>query len=545
MTSAAVLDELIGRLARLPAEEKKAAVADVARATAGMKWVPSPGPQTEAYLSRADVLLYGGQGGGGKSDLGLGLAFTAHKRSLVLRRQYTDLGALIERALSINGSREGFNGSPRPKLTTADDRLIRFGANQRLGDEQTWQGQPFDLKVFDEAVQFLELQVRFHLGWLRSAQTELDVKAPQKTRAVLASNPPLDAAGQWVIGMFRPWLDITHPKPAKHGALRWFVTDPDGKDFEVDGPEPHLFPGADRAVLPMSRTFISASLADNPYLINTGYQAQLDALPEPLRSAVRDGNFMAARTDALDQVIPTAWVIEAQKRWTDKPPPGVPMCSMGVDMSGGGTDPMIAAPRFDGWFAPLIEVPGKDIPVERIGKFCAGIIVSHRKDGATVVVDMGGGYGGAVFETLKENGIEVVGYKGASASVRRTADRQLAFANKRSEAIWRFREALDPSQAGGSPIALPPDPMLIADLTAPTWKPISHKGGMAIRVEPKEDVCDRLGRSTDRGDAVVMGWTEGQKAITHGQDWKAKQVGRPGGRAPQVIMGRSAAARRR
>jgi hypothetical protein len=62
----------------------------------------------------------------------------------------------------------------------------------------------------------------------------------------------------------------------------------------------------------MSRTFIPAALRDNPFLINTNYQANLDGLPEPLRSAVRDGNFMAARQDADFQVIPTQWLIEAQ-----------------------------------------------------------------------------------------------------------------------------------------------------------------------------------------------------------------------------------------
>lgn len=28
-------------------------------------WAPNPGPQTDAYFSDADILLYGGQAGGG------------------------------------------------------------------------------------------------------------------------------------------------------------------------------------------------------------------------------------------------------------------------------------------------------------------------------------------------------------------------------------------------------------------------------------------------------------------------------------------------
>ena len=528
-----MLDDLLARLNDIEKTDKKAfdKLADeVLNETRHMRWIPNPGPQTDAYFSKADILLYGGQGGGGKSELGLGLAFTAHRRSLILRRQYTDLGAMIDRAIEINGSRNGFNGSPPPKLTTADGRLIRFGANQHLGDEQSWQGQPFDLKVFDEAVQFLEQQIRFHLGWLRSTTPG------QRTRALLGSNPPVTAEGQWVIGMFRPWLDITHGNPAQHGELRWFVTDPDGKDFEVNGPQPHQFPGHDKPVIPHSRTFIPAELKDNPYLIRTNYQAQLDALPEPLRSAVRDGNFMAARKDDEWQVIPTAWVLAAQQRWTPNPPAHVPMCAMGVDASGGGDDPMTIAPRHDGWFAPIIEVPGKEIPKDRIGTYCAGLVLSHRRDNAKVIVDMGGGYGGGIYEHLRSVPIDVTAYKGGAAATGRTNDRQMTFVNVRSQTIWRFKEALNPDQPGGSPIALPPDPMLVADLTAPTWEPVSHKGGMAIKIESKEDVCARLGRSTDRGDAVVMCWSEGLKTA------QVKGGFRPA-RRPVVVMGHQAARR--
>ena len=208
----------------------------------------------------------------------------------------------MDRALEIHGSRKGFNGSPPPRLVTADDRIIQFAGCQHSGDEQDWQGQPFDLKVFDEAVQFLETQIRLHLGWLRS------VDPGQRCRAILATNPPIDAAGDWIIGMFRPWLDLTHPNPAEPGELRYYIVD-SGKDYEVDGPEPIERDG--EVHVPLSRTFIPAALKDNPYLVRTGYQKTLDALPEPLRSAVRDGNFMAARQDQENQVIPLDWWLAA------------------------------------------------------------------------------------------------------------------------------------------------------------------------------------------------------------------------------------------
>src|SRR5262249_37694290 len=151
--------------------------------------------------------------------------------------------------------------------------------------------------------------------WLRSTDPK------QRVRAVLGSNAPTSGEGEWLIKMFAPWVDDTHPRPAKPGELRWFVVTPDGKDLELDA-EPQRDAQGRRPVeiqgqtlYASSRTFIRAKLADNPSLARTDYQSRLDALPEPLRSAVRDGNFAASRTDSPQQVIPTAWIDAAMKRW--------------------------------------------------------------------------------------------------------------------------------------------------------------------------------------------------------------------------------------
>lgn len=510
------LDDVIAKLGAMPEKDRAAAVDVAVKSTAQMKWIPNPGPQTEAYFHPADILLYGGQGGGGKSDLGLGLAITAHKRSLILRRQYSDLSALTERVIEINGSKEGYNGSPPPLLRTKDGRYIQFAGNQHAGDERSWQGHAFDLKVFDEAVHFLESQVRFHLGWLRSTEHG------QRVRAVLGTNPPTDASGDWIIGMFRPWLDLTHPNPAKPGELRWFVTAPDGSDMEVEGPAPILLPGADRHVQPMSRTFLPAKLSDNPYLINTGYQAKLDALPEPLRSAVRDGNFMAARADADFQVIPMAWIIAAQARWQPDGWKPHAMTACGLDI-GAGRDETVLAMRYGGWYAPIEAMTGEEA---QDPAHAASLVVRHRKDNCPVVVDVGGGFGGPSMMLFKENGIACQAFNASLPSKAKTRDGALSFFNKRAEAWWRMREELDPGQEGGSVIALPRDPKLAADLAAPTWK-LTVRG---IQMESKDDIKTRLGRSPDRGDAVVMAMSEGQIAA-------ARALRRNSGFTPKVVMG--------
>lgn len=491
------------------------------------KWFPTVGPQMDAYNSLADVLLFGGEPGGGKTDLALGLAFTQHKRSLLLRKQYTDISGLIDGSIRIHGSRDGFNGQPPPRLTLGTGQFIDFGACARVGDEQHWMGKPHDLIVPDETTQFAEQQVRFLMGWLRHEDPN------QRCRVVMPTNPPLNPEGLWVLSFFAPWLDDRYPNPAKPGELRWVVTDEDGKDRWVDGPGQYevTVAGKVKLVTATSRTFIPSSVDDNPYYKAGSYRSRLDAMAEPHRSILL-GKFKTSFKDQPNQVIPTAWVKAAQERWTDEPPLDVPMCAIGVDCSGGGDDPMVLAKRYDGWFAPLVEVPGSEIPMDRAGAYCGGVVVGHRQGDALVVVDMGGGYGGPLYEHLKSNSIDAKGFRGAEGTTRRSSDGKLRFPNKRSAALWAFREALDPGQPGGSPIMLPDDPVLVADLTAPTFEPTPH----GIKVEPKEDVCDRLGRSTDRGDAVVMAWFEGPKETTSALEWIEKAEFRRGlGRMPRVV----------
>ena len=112
------LDEILDDVLTMPKDDRRAVIEAARQATKDMVWLPNPGFQSEAYHSTADCLLYGGQPGGGKTSLILGLAFNEHKRSFIMRREYGDLDRIIEDALKIHGSRDGFNGSPPPRLRT-------------------------------------------------------------------------------------------------------------------------------------------------------------------------------------------------------------------------------------------------------------------------------------------------------------------------------------------------------------------------------------------------------------------------------------------
>lgn len=352
---------------------------------------------------------------------------------------------------------------------------------------------------FDEGTDFLESQYRFIVGWNRSTDPA------QRCRVLVTSNPPTNAEGLWVVKYWAPWLDPAHPNPAKPGELRWFTTI-EGEDKEVQGPGPHRIPGENKEVFARSRTYVPASLDDNPDLAKTSYGSVLASLPEELRRAYRDGDFTVGLKDGAFQTLPTAWILAAQARWKADGYRDVPMTAMAFDPAGGGGDAAELCFRHGGWYGALITARGEET-VD--GSLAAAKIIAHRRNAAPVVVDVGGGYGGAVTLRLKDNGIAHAGFNGAAASTARTIDGQLKFANKRAEAWWKFREALNPDQEGGSAIALPPDAELRADLAAPSYD-VTARG---ILIESKDDLRKRLGRSPGKGDAVVMCLSEGNAAV--------------------------------
>jgi hypothetical protein len=477
-------------------------------------WIPNPGPQTQAFYSDADELFYGGQAGGGKTDLLCGTALTAHKRSLILRRTNKEASKLVERFVEILGTRDGWNGQDH--VWRIDDKIIDISGCQHEDDKQKFKGTPHDLIAFDEVSDFTETQYRFIIGWNRSSNKE------QRCRVIAAGNPPTTPEGLWVLKYWGPWVDPGHPNPAKPGELRWFTTI-EGEDTEVDGPGPHLIEG--EMIMARSRSFIPAALDDNPDLAETNYASVLAALPEELRAAYKEGRFDAALKDNPKQVIPTRWILEAQARWKPDGFQDVLMTAMAFDPAGGGNDNEELIWRHGGWFSEPITAKG---PETKDGSRAAGVIVMHRRHNASVIVDVGGGYGGAVIQRLGDNGIPHHAFNGAGISIGRTRDSKLGFYNKRSEAMWRLREELNPDQEGGSVIALPPGAEVRADLAAPQWE-LTTRG---IKVESKDEIRKRLGRSPGKGDVIAMCLTEGQAVITRELHRSATRT-----KPPKVLLG--------
>lgn len=551
-----------------PVERKSEGVATGRPTYPADVWAPfppkpdgTPRPQQIAYDHEADELYYGGGAGGGKSDLLLGLGLTAHRRSIIFRRETEQVTGLEDRLLEILGSNAGYNLN-KNRLTAnigTDEggtpvlRRLRLAGMQREGDWKKYQGQPFDLYGFDELPHFTRTQFRTVVGWLRSSVVG------QRTRVVGAGNPPLQPEEGWVVDEWAPWLD---PKfdgaggTALPGELRWYryvAGRTEGQDIEWytremllvetagrDAGRLYLVPdeadideatGAPKKFFPKSRTFLPALVDDNPVYVETGYDRQLDALPEPLRSQLRSGSFGLSVADDRWQVIPTAWVDAAVERWkalneasqargdgpylpVDAHGVAVPLSALGVDPVRGGKDRFALAPRWGDYFGEIVIHPGDQIKDGHAGARAVVEVLDAHGDagGALVVVDVDG-VGASTYDVLEPSlvdfadGGQLVAFHAGSRAWGTDLSGRLRFVNARAMLWWRMREALDPSQKGGATIALPPSRTLRADLTAPRYR-ITPAG---ILVEPKDSqslsktwgIKQRLGRSTDEADAVL------------------------------------------
>lgn len=238
------------------------------------------------------------------------------------------------------------------------------------------------------------------------------------------------------------------------------------------------------------------------------------------------GNF--ASTGGSDSVIRLSDVERAFDRWREWDAAGRPgewpQSALGVDVGTGNLnrDPACIARRSGRVIAGIEVLRFSD-------KYPEMELVGHVKAklgaGGHAVIDAIG-QGAGVVSRARELDLDVRAFVASAGSVARDKSQLYGFANQRSEAWWRFREDLaDPD----SDIALPPDPILLGELVAPTWRVTSNG---RIQVESKDEIAARLsklesrkaigeGGSTNRADAVIQAFDEGKAMAT---DWKEDDI---------------------
>lgn len=239
------------------------------------------------------------------------------------------------------------------------------------------------------------------------------------------------------------------------------------------------------------------------------------------------GEFPKADDSSL---IPQRWIEIAQERWKQRNEANkVPARHdgvLGVDVAGMGRDSTVYCSRKDNY---VYHFEKHDSGGKADHMKVAGTIVSHMRthSGWAYSIDTIG-EGAGVYsrcvevseqeEKLNDDAIISCKYS-ESASGLHDRTGEYEFANMRAYLFWAVRDWLDPDC--GNDACIPPDDELMEEATEIKWSFLSNG---KIIIEPKEDIKERLGRSTDKFDALAntfhpkalreVGWDECSSEIT-------------------------------
>lgn len=251
-----------------------------------MDWKPSQGQQEKFHRSPAFELLYGGQAGGGKTESllmeALRYANVPGYTGVLFRRTFRELQqpqGLIERSRVEYPKLGGRYNDSKFQWRFPAASMVVFSHMEGERDKLKHQSAEYAYIGFDELTTFTESQ---YLYLFSRARTTCGV--PLRIRA--GTNPG-NIGHDWVKRRWGAWLDKKHPRPAKDGEIRWYKRIGDDEvECQSDDPEG------------LSRTFIRASVWDNPYIVekDPGYVLRLKALPlvERLQLLEGDWDVMAA-----------------------------------------------------------------------------------------------------------------------------------------------------------------------------------------------------------------------------------------------------------
>ena len=260
---------------------------------------PNPGPQEHAFASPADILIYGGAAGGGKSFYLL-TEPVRHIRNpefggVIFRREFTQVtqvGGLWDESQKIY---RGLGGKDRSgnelDWTFPSGAKVKFAHLQHEKDKYKYQGGQITYAGFDELTHFSETQFWYIVSRMRSSAADPYIRA--------TCNPEPG----WVADLIDWWIgDDGFAIPERSGVIRYLSRSDEGEGEIVWGDTreelidryPDLSPDDI-----LSFTFVSASLEDNPK-VDKRYKSKLKALPRVERERLLRGNWRVAEGTLID-----------------------------------------------------------------------------------------------------------------------------------------------------------------------------------------------------------------------------------------------------
>lgn len=251
-----------------------------------------PGPQTDALRSRADILIYGGAAGGGKS-FALLLEAARHTTirnfsAVIFRRTSPEIrnaGGLWDESQDLYRSIGGVPYETTLEWKFGSGAGIKFSHLQYEHDKYGWQGSQVPLIGFDELTHFSETQF-FYL--LTRSRSTCGVKPYMRA----TTNPNADS---WVAKLIAWWIDqdTGFPISERAGVLRYFVRI--NEQIEWGDSREELVARFPEFALEhvKSLTFIPATIEDNKILLekDPAYLGNLLAQPFVERERLLKGNW--------------------------------------------------------------------------------------------------------------------------------------------------------------------------------------------------------------------------------------------------------------
>lgn len=262
-----------------------------------MKISPQPGPQTAFLASPADIVIFGGAAGGGKSYAlllePLRHIRNADFRAVIFRRtskQIMESGGLWDTSMKIY---KPFGAEavqqPQPTWTFPSGAKVSFSHLQLENTKYDWDGSQIALMCFDELIHFSSSQFFYMLSRNRST-------CGVKPYVRATTNPRADS---WVREFISWWIDEStgYPIPERSGTLRYMIRAGNNilwGDTPEEVSREFMKQGlAEEAPEPKSVTFISSKLSDNKILMENdpGYRANLLAQTNVERERLLYGNW--------------------------------------------------------------------------------------------------------------------------------------------------------------------------------------------------------------------------------------------------------------
>jgi predicted phage terminase large subunit-like protein len=254
---------------------------------------PNPGPQEQFLGSPADITIFGGAAGGGKSY--------ALLMECLRYIDNSEFGAIIFRRTSKQVLAEGGlwyvsqqlyrSVGGVPKETTLEWQFpsgarVGFACLDHENDKHNFDGAQIALICFDELTHYSSSQFFYMLSRNRST-------CGVKPYILATTNPD---ASSWVKDFIQWWIDEEsgYPIPERSGVIRWFYNI-ENTLYWYDSKQQAMQAQPEMAKLaePKSVTFIPSKLEDNPMLLqkDSGYRANLMALSLVEKERLYCGNW--------------------------------------------------------------------------------------------------------------------------------------------------------------------------------------------------------------------------------------------------------------